>query len=44
MWDTSKPTDTYIMGILKGEERQNEQKKTFEEIMAENFPKFIENQ
>ena len=36
MWDTIKHTNICATVILKGEERERE--KTFEEIMAENFP------
>ena len=36
MWDTIKHTNICAMVISKGEERERE--KTFEEIMAENFP------
>ena len=38
LWDIIKRTNTRIIGVPKGEERQKGPEKIFEEIIAENFP------
>ena len=37
-WDNNKHTNISIIGVPEGEEREKGPEKTFEEIMAENFP------
>lgn len=39
MWDTVKGTNICVMGVTQ-EERM---KKSFEKIMAQNFPKLLKN-
>ena len=38
LWDNFKHTNILIMGVLEGEERQQEIVNLFEKIMTENFP------
>ena len=38
LWDNIKHTNIHIIRVPDGEERQKGPEKTFEEIMAENFP------
>ena len=37
-WDNVKCTNIHIIGIPEGEEREKGTEKTFQEIIAENFP------
>ena len=43
LWDTIKHTNIHIMGVLEGGEREIEVERTFEEIMAENFPSLMKD-
>lgn len=36
IWDTIKHTNTHIIGLPKGKEREKLRKKFFDEIIAEN--------
>ena len=38
LWENIKCTNIHIIGVIEGEERGKGTKKTFEEIIAENFP------
>ena len=38
LWDNMKCTNIHIIGVPEGEEREKETEKTFQEIIAENFP------
>ena len=38
LWDNIKCTNTCIIGVPEGEEREKETEKIFQEIIAENFP------
>ena len=38
LWDNIKCTNIHTIGVPEGEERDKPPKKTFEEIIAENFP------
>lgn len=42
-WDSIKETNTCIVRVPKGEERGKEIEGAFEDLMAENFPKFEKN-
>ena len=41
LWDNLKCTNIHIMGLLKGEEREQEMGNLFERIMTENFPNLV---
>ena len=38
LWDNVKRTNIRIIGVPEGEEREKGTEKTFQEIIAENFP------
>ena len=38
LWNNIKHTNIRIIGVTEGEEREKEPEKTFEEIIAENYP------
>ena len=38
LWDISKSANIQIIGMLEGEEREQEIENLFEKIMKENFP------
>ena len=38
LWDISKPTNIWIIGVPEGEEEKQETENLFEKIMKENFP------
>ena len=38
LWDNIKCTNIHIIGVPEGGEREKGPEKTFEEIIAENFP------
>ena len=38
IWDNIKRTNTHIIGVPEGEERQKGTEKIFQEIIAKNFP------
>ena len=42
LWDNIKLANQCITGIPQGEEKEKENEKIFEEIMAENFPNLKE--
>lgn len=41
MWDTIKHTSILIMGDPEGEEKEKGTLRTFEKILAENFPNLM---
>ena len=38
LWDNSKHTNIWIIGVPEEEEKKKETEKIFEEIIVENFP------
>ena len=38
LWDNLKHSDIWIIGVLEGEEEEEEIENLFEKIMKENFP------
>ena len=41
LWDNFKHTKICIMGVMEGEEREQEIGNAFEKIMTENFPNLV---
>ena len=41
LWDISKPTNIWIIGVPEGEEEKQEIQNLFERIMRENFPNLV---
>ena len=41
LWDNFNYTNIHIMGVLEGEEREQELEYLFEKIMTENFPNLV---
>ena len=41
LWDISKSANIQIIGMLEGEEREQEIENLFEKIMKENFPNLV---
>ena len=40
-WENFKHTNIHIIGVLEGEEREQEIGNLFEKIMKENFPNLV---
>ena len=38
LWDNFKRSNIWIMGMLEGEEKEQEIENLFEQLMKENFP------
>ena len=41
LWDNFKHTNNKIIGVLEGEEKEQEIENLFEEIMKESFPNLV---
>ena len=41
LWDNFRYTNIQIIGVLKGEEKEQEIENLFEKIMKENFPNLV---
>ena len=41
LWDNFKHTNIWIIGVLEGEEKEQEIENIFEKIMKENFPSLV---
>ena len=41
LWDNFKCTNIHIIGVPKGEEKEQEIENLFEKIMTENFPNLV---
>ena len=41
LWDNFKHSNIHILGVLEGEEKEQEIRNLFEKIMKENFPNLV---
>ena len=41
LWDNFKRTNIWIIGVLEGEEKEQEIENLYEKLMKENFPNLV---